>query len=105
MTLPEFSIRRHIFTLMVSLVLILFGVIAFARLGLERFPKVDFPVVSVVTTMKGTDPEIVDENITNVIEEAVSQVPAVKSIVSNSALGTSFVVVEFELEKNGDVAY
>ncbi len=105
MTLPEFSIRRHIFTLMVNLVLILFGVIGFLRLGIERFPKIDFPVVAVTTTMKGADPEIVDQNITNVIEEAVSQVPAVKAITSNSSLGASVVVIEFELEKNGDIAY
>ncbi len=105
MTLPEFSIRRHIFTLMVSLVLILFGVISFMRLGLDRFPKIDFPIVSVVTTMKGADPEIMDENITNIIEEAVSQVPGVKAITSRSSIGASVVSVEFELEKNGDVAY
>lgn len=105
MNLPEFSIHRHIFTLMVSLVLILFGVISFLRLGLDRFPKVDFPMVSVVTTMRGADPEIVDENITDTIEEVVNQVPGVKSIMSSSALGASVVNIEFELEKNLDVAY
>jgi len=104
-TLPEFSIRRNIFTLMVSLVLILFGVISFLRLGLDKFPKVEFPFVAVVTTMKGADPEIIDQNITDVIEEVVNQVPGVKSILSNSSLGASIVNVEFELEKNADIAY
>ncbi|BAV34252.1 acriflavin resistance protein [Sulfuricaulis limicola] len=105
MTLPEFSIKRHVFTLMVSLVLILFGIIGFTRLGLDRFPKIDFPAVTVTTTMQGADPDIVDKNITDVIEEACNQVPGVKSIISNSSLGASVVGIEFELEKNLDVAY
>ena len=105
MTLPEFSIKRHVFTLMVSLVLVLFGIIGFSRLGLDRFPKIDFPAVTVTTTMKGADPDIVDKNITDIIEEACSQVPGVKSIMSSSALGASVVGVEFDLEKNLDVAY
>ena len=105
MTLPEFSIKRHVFTLMVSLVLVLFGIIGFSRLGLDRFPKIDFPAVTVTTTMKGADPDIVDKNITDIIEEACSQVPGVKSIMSSSALGASVVGVEFDLDKNLDVAY
>ncbi|MEK7816147.1 MAG: efflux RND transporter permease subunit [Pseudomonadota bacterium] len=105
MTLPEFSIRRHVFTLMVSFVLILFGVIGLNRLGLDKFPKIDFPVVAVVTTMPGADPDIVDRNITDRVEEVVNQVPGVKSIISSSSLGASVVNVEFELEKNLDVAY
>ncbi len=90
---------------MTSLVLVLFGMIAFGRLGVDKFPKVEFPVVSVVTTMAGADPEIVDRNITDRIEEVVSQVPGVKSIVSSSSLGASVVAIEFELEKDIDVAY
>ncbi len=105
MGLPEFSIRRHVLTLMVSLVLVLFGAIAFNRLGLDKFPKVEFPVVSVVTTMPGADPDIVDRNVTERIEEVVNQVPGVKSVTSSSSLGVSVVVIEFELEKDLDVAY
>jgi hydrophobic/amphiphilic exporter-1 (mainly G- bacteria), HAE1 family len=105
MTLPEFSIKRHVFTLMVSLVLVLFGVIALLRLGLDRFPKVDFPAVTVITTLSGADPAIIDKNITDIIEEAVNQVPGVKSIVSSSSIGASVIGIEFELEKNVDVAY
>jgi HAE1 family hydrophobic/amphiphilic exporter-1 len=105
MTLPEFSIRRHILTLMVSLVLVLFGIIGFNRLGLDKFPKVEFPAVSVVTTLQGADPEVVDQNITDIVEESVNQVPGVKAIISSSSLGASVVGIEFELEKNIDVAY
>ena len=105
MTLPEFSIRRNIFTVMASLVLVLFGIIAFIRLGIDKFPNIEFPAVTVVTTMQGADPEIVDKNITDIIEKAVNQVPAVKAITSSSSLGASVVGIEFELEKDADVAY
>ena len=90
---------------MMSLVLILFGVIALNRLGIDKFPRIEFPVVSVVTTMQGADPEVIDRNITDRVEEVVNQVPGVKSITSSSQLGVSVVAVEFELEKNVDVAY
>ena len=53
MSLPSFSIKRHVFTLMVSLVLVLFGVIGLQRLGLDKFPKIEFPAVTIVTTMAG----------------------------------------------------
>ena len=105
MSLPSFSIQRHVFTLMVSLVLVLFGIIGLSRLGIDKFPKIEFPVVTVVTTMQGADPEIIDKNITDIIEEAVNQVPGVKSITSSSSIGASVIGIEFELEKNVDLAF
>jgi len=105
MTLPEFSIQRHVFTIMISLVMILYGIIGLQRLGIDKFPEIEFPAIAVITTLRGADPEIVDKNITDVIEEAVNQVPGVKSITSNSSLGASVVGIEFELEKDIDVAY
>ena len=55
MSLPSFSIQRRVFTLMVSLVLVLFGIIGLMRLGVDKFPKIEFPAVSVVTTLQGAD--------------------------------------------------
>jgi HAE1 family hydrophobic/amphiphilic exporter-1 len=104
-SLPSFSIKRNIFTLMVSLVLVLFGIIGLTRLGIDKFPKIEFPAVSVVTTLQGADPEIIDKNVTDIIEEAVNQVPGVKSIISSSSIGASVIGIEFVLEKNVDVAY
>jgi HAE1 family hydrophobic/amphiphilic exporter-1 len=104
-SLPSFSIQRHIFTLMVSLVLVLFGIIGFTRLGIDKFPKIEFPAVSVITTLQGADPEIIDKNVTDILEQAVNQVPGVKAILSSSSIGASVIGIEFELEKNVDVAY
>ncbi len=105
MSLPSFSIQRHVFTLMVSLVLVLFGVIGLLRLGIDKFPKVEFPAISVITTLQGADPQIVDKNITDILEQAINQVPGVKSIISSSSIGASVIGIEFELEKDVDVAY
>jgi len=104
-SLPSFSVQRHVLTLMVSLVLVLFGIIGFVRLGLDKFPNIEFPYVSVVTTQLGADPQIIDKNITDVLEEVINQVPGVKSILSSSSIGASVIAIEFELEKNADVAY
>ncbi|HMV21306.1 MAG TPA: efflux RND transporter permease subunit, partial [Rhodocyclaceae bacterium] len=71
MTLPEISIKRHVLAWMINAVLVLFGVISYGRIGMDRFPYIEFPVVSVTTTLKGANPDIVDASITNIIESAV----------------------------------
>ena len=60
MTLPELSIKRHVLAWMASAVLVLFGIIAFKRIGMDRFPYIEFPVVSITTVLKGANPDIVD---------------------------------------------
>lgn len=105
MSLPSFSIKRNVLTWMVSLVLVLFGLIGFLRLGVDKFPKVEFPAITIITTLRGADPQIVDKNITDLIEEVSNQVPGVKSIFSSSSLGASVIGIEFELNKDLDVAY
>ena len=60
MTLPELSIKRHVLAWMLSLVLVLFGLISYGRIGMDRYPYIEFPVVSVSTTLKGANPDIVD---------------------------------------------
>ena len=66
MSLPTLSIRRHIFAAMLSIVLVLFGLIGYQRIGVDRYPQVEFPLVSVVTVLPGADPEIVDDPIVDV---------------------------------------
>ena len=61
MNLPELSIRRHVFAFMLNAVLILFGLIAYSRKGVDRLPYIEFPVISVVTAQKGANPDVVVE--------------------------------------------
>ncbi len=105
MNLPEISIRRHVFAFMLNAVLILFGFIAYQRIGVDKLPYIEFPVISVSTTQRGANPEVIDAAITNVIETAVNSVPGIEHIQSTSSPGTSTVSITFDLAKPIDVAF
>lgn len=105
MNLPELSIRRHVLAWMLSGVLVLFGLIAYERIGVDRFPYIEFPVISVTTVMPGANPEIVDASITNILETSVNSVPGIEHIQSSSSPGVSVVAITFELTKDTDVAF
>ncbi len=105
MTLPELAIRRHVLAWMLSGVLVLFGLVAFTNIGVDRYPHIDFPMISVTTTLPGANPEIVDASITNLIETAVNSVPGIEHVQSDSAPGASVVRITFQLTKDVDVAF
>ena len=104
MRLPEIAIKRPVFMTMVGLALIVFGIVAFPRLALDLFPKIDFPVVNITTKLVGASPEIMEVDVTDVIEEAVNTINGVKSITSRSMEEFSIVTVEFHLERNVDLS-
>ena len=105
MTLPELSIKRHVLAWMMSAVLVLVGVIGYQRIGMDRFPYIEFPVISITTTLKGANPDIVDSSITNVIESAINSTPGIEHVQSTSSPGVSVVNITFNLEKKVDVAF
>ncbi len=105
MTLPELSIKRHVLAFMLSAVLVLFGIISYQRIGVDRYPFIEFPVISVSTTLKGANPDIVDASITNVIETSVNSVPGIEHIQSTSSPGVSNVAITFSLDKKIDVGF
>lgn len=85
--------------------IVVFGCISFGKLGIDLFPRVEFPVVTIVSVLPGADPETVETTVTDPVEEAVSTISGIKHLRSTSSDGVSQVVVEFELEKDVDVAY
>jgi hydrophobic/amphiphilic exporter-1 (mainly G- bacteria), HAE1 family len=105
MSLPSLSIRRHIFAAMLSIVLVLFGLIGYQRIGVDRYPQIEFPLVSVVTVLPGANPEIVDTSVTGIIESAVNAIPGIDFVASTSQPGVSQVILQFDLSKNIDVAF
>jgi len=105
MTLPEISINRHVLAWMLSAVLVLFGIISYERIGVDRYPYIDFPMISVTTTLPGANPEIIDASITNLIETAVNSVPGIEHVQSDSSPGASVVRITFKLTKDIDVAF
>ena len=105
MNLPELSIKRHVFAWMLSAVIVLFGVISYQRIGIDRIPSIDFPIIMVNTTLKGANPDVVDSSITSIIETAVNTTPGIEHIQSSSSPGVSTITITFALNKNIDVAY
>ncbi len=104
MILPEIAIRRPVTTFMMMAALLVFGLIGYTRLGVDQYPKVDFPVVTVTTVLEGASPEVIEENITDVIEEEVATIEGVRRLTSISSHGASVVTVEFNMDRDIDLA-
>jgi HAE1 family hydrophobic/amphiphilic exporter-1 len=102
--LAELCVRRPVFASVLILSLVVVGAFAFAQLGVDRLPQVDFPTVTVTTRLPGAAPEQVESEVTDKVEEAVNTISGIDQLSSNSAEGISQVVVTFRLEKNADVA-
>ena len=96
MNIAEFSVNRKITILMLTLIVCLFGIISFARIGIDMMPDLEYPFVSVITTYEGVASEDIENLITRPIEEAVSTVKKVNTVRSMSKEGVSVVMVEFE---------
>jgi hydrophobe/amphiphile efflux-1 (HAE1) family protein len=110
-TLADISIRNHVFAWMLMAALILFGLISFAGfggvvkgLGVSQNPDVDFPVVNVSVSYEGASPEVMETDVVDFLEDAVTSIEGVKEITSTSRQGSASVTVEFELSRNIDVA-
>src|SRR4030095_3980391 len=102
--LAAISVKRPVFASVLILALTVIGAFSFSRLGLDRFPKVDFPTVVVTTRLVGAAPEEIETEVSDKIEEAVNTISGIDQLISVSSDGTSFVNINFELEQDGDVA-
>src|SRR5512145_2718821 len=102
--LAAISVKRPVFASVLILSLTVVGAFSFFRLGLDRFPKVDFPTVVVTTRLPGAAPEEVETEITDKIEEAVNTISGIDELRSTSSEGVSQVIIAFLLEKNADIA-
>ncbi len=101
--LAEICVRRPVFASVLILSLVVVGLFSYSRLGVDRFPNVDFPFVNVSTVLVGAAPEEIETEITDKIEAAVNTISGIDQMFSISAEGISVVTVRFELEKNGDI--
>ena len=102
--LAAICVKRPVFATVLILVLVVFGVFGYLKLGLDRFPKVDFPIITVTTRQPGSAPEDIETQITDKIEEAVNTINGIEELRSISSEGISQVFIQFVLEKDGDVA-
>jgi HAE1 family hydrophobic/amphiphilic exporter-1 len=98
MRLPETSIRRPVFAVMLIGGLVVLGVVSVPRLGVDLFPRVEFPLVTVTTVLEGAAPETVEREVSQVLEEAINTIEGIQSLRSASSDSLSLLFVEFELE-------
>jgi multidrug efflux pump len=104
MFLSDISIKRPVLATVMSLLLVVFAIIAFERLPLREYPDIDPPVVSISTTYPGASAETVETRITEVIEDRISGVEGIKFITSTSSDGRSRINIEFGVNQNIDAA-
>ena len=101
--LAAICVRRPVFASVIALVLTVLGTFAYFELGVDRFPKVEFPVVMAVTVVPGASPEQVETEVTDKIESAVNTISGIDELRSVSVEGVSQVIVSFVLEKDINV--
>src|SRR5437899_11115039 len=102
--LAALCVKRPVFATVLVLSLAVIGTFSFTRLGVDRFPKIDFPSITVTTVQPGAAPEQIETEITDKIEEAVNTISGIDDLRSISSEGISQVIIMFVLEKDTDVA-
>ena len=102
--LAEICVRRPVFATVIILVLVVTGAFAYLKLGVDRFPKIEFPWVTITTVLPGAAPEEIETEITDKIEEAVNTISGIDELYSTSTENVSVIQVGFVLEKDADVA-
>ena len=102
--LAALCIKRPVFASVLILSITVIGLFSFSQLGVDQFPKIDFPTVVITTVQPGAAPEQIETEVTDKIEEAVNTISGIDELRSTSSEGVSIVFVSFVLEKNGDVA-
>src|SRR5690625_3802156 len=104
MNLPAFSVKRPIFTTMVTLIVLLLGAVSFSRLQIDLLPSIEMSTLSIRTSYDGASPEVMEQHVTQILEEIAATVPNVEEITSTSQEGYSQVRVTFGWGTNLDAA-
>lgn len=103
MSISELCIRRPVFTWVLVVVPVVLGLVSYFELGVDLFPKVDFPVISISAALPGASAEEMESSVTKPLEEALNTISGIDELRSTTREGSCTVVVRFVLEKNGDV--
>jgi HAE1 family hydrophobic/amphiphilic exporter-1 len=103
MTIAEFSIRRPVFIACLFVLILVIGGLSMVRLGVDLFPDVTFPVVSIITYYPGASPKEVETDVSKVMEDEIGSISGLENLYSNNKDGVSIIVAQFTLET--DVKY
>ena len=104
MRFADVFIRRPVFASMLVGAFVVLGLFSYRTLGVDLFPNIDFPIITVTTTLKGAGVEEMETGVTKVIEEAINTIEGIDTMQSTTREGVSFVIVNFVLEKSREVA-
>jgi hydrophobic/amphiphilic exporter-1 (mainly G- bacteria), HAE1 family len=104
MKIAEIAIKRPVFAFMVIMVPIVFGLMAYPKIGVEQFPSVEFPFVTVVAVYPGADPSSMETKVAKPMEDALSSMGGIKTLQSFSSDSVTQVVIEFQLDVDADKA-
>ena len=104
MQLAETSIRRPVFATVLSLLIVLIGAVSFSRLSLREYPKIDEPVVSVQTVFTGASSQVVEAQVTKILEDSLAGIEGVDVITSSSRQERSLISIRFALSRDADSA-
>jgi len=96
--LAQLSVRRPVLATVLILTFVVIGVVGYRTLGVDKFPKIDFPLITIVTPYPGASPLAVESDITQKIEEAVNTISGLDTLTSTSTEGVSLVIAQFDLE-------
>ena len=104
MNLIDLSIKRPVFAWILMSALIIFGAVGLNRMGVSQLPDVDFPVLDISVNYEGAAPELIETEILDPIEERLLSVEGIKEMKSSARQGTGSVRLEFDINRNIDVA-
>ena len=104
MKITDTSVKRPVFAIVINLLLLTFGLVAFSMLPLREYPDIETPIVNISTSYTGASAEIIETKITQVIENRISGIEGIKSINSSSRNGRSNITIEFNISRDIDAA-
>ncbi|MBQ8734848.1 MAG: efflux RND transporter permease subunit [Bacteroidaceae bacterium] len=104
MNISELSIRRPVLATVLTLIIVLFGLIGYASLGVREYPSVDNPIISVQCSYPGANADVIENQITEPLEQNINGIPGIRSLTSVSQQGQSRITVEFELSVDLETA-
>jgi len=104
MNISELSIRRPVLATVLTLVILLFGAIGYMSLGVREYPSVDNPIISVTCSYPGANADVIENQITEPLEQNINGIPGIRSLTSTSQQGQSRITVEFELSVDLETA-
>ncbi|MFI3330368.1 MAG: efflux RND transporter permease subunit [Rikenellaceae bacterium] len=104
MNISELSIRRPVLATVLTVIIILFGIIGYQTLGVREYPSVEYPIVTVSSSYSGANADVIENQVTEPLEQEINGIPGIRTMNSTSQQGYSYIKIEFELSVDMETA-